>query len=1057
MPDIEVTIVEATPINVEITKTGPPGGGGGGGAVDSVFGRAGVVVAQDNDYDDTQIAVDDTDIRAVTDNVVTGTNVHEIIISLLTNFGTTIISIFNAVATKFDKVTDTLDDIIAGTTNKHFTATEKTKLSGIEAGAEVNNISDANATDLTDGNDSTLHYHLSDRDVKPRLTGGIAYRQTQLDNWFNALAAATAANPVDVVFIGDSINALGTASIPNPPGYFEKYINQSLGVAETTDVPIGVYGQADYSPTATSTQGSVTATSLGGFGSALSNTQVLTHVATCVGFSVAYRTFPGAGTLTIRDGAGGTVLATINCDAAAKSGNLWHSGALSNGSHTLHITSSGNTVVEIIHPNYGHKVRVWNCAHAGYKSADYTANSYLALDLIDTLETAGSLKLVVIATGANDNGGSGYATDIPALIAAVEAHSSCDLALWFPYISGALPLAEYTPARVAAYATGLPVIDSSVVAANSQGIDGVHPDTWQKRMLGLQQAAFLGGDPMGILIRQLHDPSRAGIIIPSLGGSGPEISNISGLLASFFGAPGPGFTIGDGTTTFGDTTIARKSAKRLSINNGEGTIEGNLSPALNAQTGTTYTLVLADAGKHITRSNASASTQTLPQNSDAAIPIGTIINITNLGAGLVTFVAGTGATITGLPSISQYQSAQMVKHSTNGWNIVLSPTADPLPKSGGVVTGQTTFRVGTTGEIKIGNPGGEELLTLYKAVGDANSILTIGQLFTNPLIGFGPGGASALDTTLLRLSAGRLAINNAAGGGGTLRANLSPDLNAQTGTTYTLVLDDAGKTITRSNTAASTQTFPQNSDAAIPIGTIINIINLGTGLVSFAAGSGATITGTLSIRQYQRAMAVKTATNSWNIAAPEIGKTATIAPTSGDYYSMGGQSGAGTPGLTASGKLILHPLWLDAGTLDRIAVSTSVAAVSTYRLGLYKANPVTGLPDGQTPFLDAGTVDMNATAGVQAITINKEITEPGLYWAAVLVEAYTAQPTTHNVVYSSSSGSGILGLPQDMSSLGRFRVARTYGSTVSTGSLPTVPTSSMSWAGTAPRVAVRYA
>ncbi len=34
----------------------------------------------------------------------------------------------------------------------------------VEDGAEVNNISDVNATDLTDGGDSTLHYHSSDRD-----------------------------------------------------------------------------------------------------------------------------------------------------------------------------------------------------------------------------------------------------------------------------------------------------------------------------------------------------------------------------------------------------------------------------------------------------------------------------------------------------------------------------------------------------------------------------------------------------------------------------------------------------------------------------------------------------------------------------------------------------------------------------------------------------------------------------------------------------------------------------------------------------------------------------
>lgn len=49
-------------------------------------------------------------------------------------------------------------------TDNNYTTTEKSKLSGIESGAEVNNISDINATDLTDGGSSTLHYHTSDRD-----------------------------------------------------------------------------------------------------------------------------------------------------------------------------------------------------------------------------------------------------------------------------------------------------------------------------------------------------------------------------------------------------------------------------------------------------------------------------------------------------------------------------------------------------------------------------------------------------------------------------------------------------------------------------------------------------------------------------------------------------------------------------------------------------------------------------------------------------------------------------------------------------------------------------
>lgn len=1100
-----------------------------------------------------------------------------------------------------------------------------------EGGPGGGNISDTDATDLTDGGDTELHYHLSDRDVKPRLQGGVPYRQTQLDAWFAALATATKASPIDVVVIGDSLHALGTVNLPSVPGLFEQALNQQLGVADTSIVPIGVYAQADYSPTATSTQGTVTATSLGGFGSALSNGQILTHTATCVGFSVAYRTDPSYGTITIRDGAGGTVLATINCATTTKSGRVWHSGALSAGSHTLHITSSGNTVVEIIHPNYGHKVRVWNCAHSGYRSNQYTSNSYLALDLIDTLETAGSLKLVIIATGANDDGGSGYATDVPALIAAVDSHTTANLVLWFPYISGALPLAEYTAARTAAYNTGLPIIDSSVVAANALGLDGTHPDTWQKRMLALQETAVLGGDPFGTIIRQLHDTNRGGLLIPSPDGPGPEIGSVSSYLAPFGSMPGAGWAVGDGSAAFGDTNIARKSAKRWSLNNGEGTVEGNLSPALNAQTGTSYTLVLADAGKTITRSNASASTQTLPQNSDAAIPIGTMIHIINLGAGVVTFAAGTGASISGLPSLTQNQHALMTKTGTNSWNIALFAIGDPVLKTGGVMTGGLTTRVATSGELKMGVDGSsEEVMQLFKAVGDANPILSIGQLFTTPIIGYGLGGASVMDTLLLRLGSGQLAINTNTGGKGTLVANIAPLINAQTGTTYTVALDDAGKHITRSNASASTQDLPSNATAAIPIGTIIPITNIGAGAVTFQAGSGATITGATVLTQHRRGLMTKVSTNGWNIAViPNAGSlttsdfasnvvdtdtslaansdtripsqkaikayadqllaandamvfkgvidasanpnypaadrghsykisvagkiggasgtnveagdliicitdstaagdqatvganwvvaqtnldgavtgpasatsaniatfngasgkiiqdsglsldtdgimaadsntkipsqkavkstTAIIQPTTGDYYSMGGQSAATTPGLTAAGKIIFHPIWLAAGTLDRIAVSTSVAAVSTYRLGLYKSNPATGLPDGQTPFLDAGTVDMNASAGVQAITINQAITDPGLYWVAVLVDAYTAQPTCHCVIYSSNSGGGITGLPQDMSSLGRYRVARVYNSTVATGSLPTAPSSSMTWVGTAPRVAVRYA
>lgn len=42
-----------------------------------------------------------------------------------------------------------------------YTPDDRTKLDGIEVGAEANNISDANALDLTDGGETTLHTHPS--------------------------------------------------------------------------------------------------------------------------------------------------------------------------------------------------------------------------------------------------------------------------------------------------------------------------------------------------------------------------------------------------------------------------------------------------------------------------------------------------------------------------------------------------------------------------------------------------------------------------------------------------------------------------------------------------------------------------------------------------------------------------------------------------------------------------------------------------------------------------------------------------------------------------------
>jgi len=96
--------------------------------------------------------------------------------------------------------------------------------------------------------------------------------------------------------------------------------------------------------------------------------------------------------------------------------------------------------------------------------------------------------------------------------------------------------------------------------------------------------------------------------------------------------------------------------------------------AINAQTGTTYTTVLADDGKLITCSNAAAIALTIPPNSSVAYGIGTQINIAQLGAGTVTITAGAGVTLNSdgakLKLNAQYAVATCVKTDTNTWFVV---------------------------------------------------------------------------------------------------------------------------------------------------------------------------------------------------------------------------------------------------------------------------------------------------------------------------------------------------------------------------------------------------
>ncbi len=151
--------------------------------------------------------------------------------------------------------------------------------------------------------------------------------------------------------------------------------------------------------------------------------------------------------------------------------------------------------------------------------------------------------------------------------------------------------------------------------------------------------------------------SVSGVITATGGVSG----NVTGTAATVTGAAQSAIT-SVGTLTSLDVTGAVTA----------GSVVAPL--AINAQTGTTYTFVLADAGKMVTSSNGSAQTLTVPPNSSVAYAIGTQIIVQNIGSANATLAEGSGVTINSKDSAKeidgQYAAATLIKTATDAWSLI---------------------------------------------------------------------------------------------------------------------------------------------------------------------------------------------------------------------------------------------------------------------------------------------------------------------------------------------------------------------------------------------------
>ena len=150
----------------------------------------------------------------------------------------------------------------------------------------------------------------------------------------------------------------------------------------------------------------------------------------------------------------------------------------------------------------------------------------------------------------------------------------------------------------------------------------------------------------------------------------PLTTGVTGTLPVANG--GTGITsLGTGVATFLGTPSSANLAAAITDEIGTGNVQ--LSDlATSAQTAS-YTLVLADKGKLVEMSNASANNLTVPLNSSVAYPVGTQINILQTGVGQTTVVATSGVTINATPGLklrTQWSSATLIKRATDTWVLV---------------------------------------------------------------------------------------------------------------------------------------------------------------------------------------------------------------------------------------------------------------------------------------------------------------------------------------------------------------------------------------------------